>query len=203
MEGTERHVRFKGTIYITTPFHVISGLMVHTGTIPYARDITDLAIGAHTIAVTATGVNGATAAVTEFFTRPGKHIYTHACMDGCSRGAYMTESVLRVHAFVPLAEFLRCTGILNSSVLAIQCNSSKALKDVWCTLDNKETHACKQSSVPPAITIHCGSECCNHLLAPHAFPTLLLYMYWICGACGDSFLEKGSNVCILNFQYAQ
>lgn len=151
MEGTERHVRFKGTIYITTPFHVISGLMVHTGTIPYARDITDLAIGAHTIAVTATGVNGATAAVTEYFTRPGKHIYTHACMDGCSRGAYMTESVLRVHAFVPLAEFLRCTGILNSSVLAIQCNSSKALKDVWCTLDNKETHACKQSSVPPLL----------------------------------------------------
>ena len=77
------------------------------------------------------------------------YIRMHAWMDVTEEP--MTESVLRVHAFVPLAEFLRCTGILNSSVLAIQCNSSKALKDVWCTLDNKETHACKQSSVPPLL----------------------------------------------------
>ncbi|KAL5500439.1 hypothetical protein EMCRGX_G012001 [Ephydatia muelleri] len=97
-------------------------------TIPYARDITDLAIGAHTIAVTATGVNGATAAVTEYFTRP---------------------------------EFLRCTGILNSSVLAIQCNSSKALKDVWCTLDNKETHACVLPYVRSVSSLSTGLHTMN------------------------------------------
>eukprot|EP00731_Ephydatia_muelleri_P011603 Em0006g497a len=164
-----------GSHQVTVSVNTTTGTMLTTtesfvakGTLPYTRSVSALSTGIHTISISASGANGVNGSFAANFSVQGTIPYARDITD-LAIGAHtiavtatgVNGATAAVTEYFTRPEFLRCTGILNSSVLAIQCNSSKALKDVWCTLDNKETHACVLPYVRSVSSLSTGLHTMN------------------------------------------